>query len=226
MVKKIFIGDNLIDDIQKYDVILIGTSIKNSLSNGFQHDIATNFSKVDEINRKTKYDDPQKLGTCEVVSSYVKDGFPIFVICYITKGRYRPDIKPDALDYNALRSCLLLVNKNFKGKKVGTTLLGAEKYEGGGDSKEIYKIIDETCNDIELYIYDFVQKDFRKRRTEEYRRIGNERKNKLISREEYEEQMKKFLWVENFGNFFNPIPSDKSLYEIKKIIKNSKKHDQ
>ena len=222
MVREINIETNLIDEIKNYDVILVGTSIKNTLSNGFQHDIAVNFPKVNEVNNRTKYDSPSKLGTCEVVTSYCKDGFPIFVICYITKGRYRPDIKPDALDYDALKSCLELVNKNFCGMKVASTLIGSEKYEGGGDAKKIYMLLSDICKDIDLTVYDYVQEDFREKELREYLKIGEERKSNAISREEYEEKMKNFLWEKNFGKYLFQMPQDKTLYEIKKIIKEKK----
>lgn len=221
MVKEIIIGTDLIDEIKKYDVILIGTSIKNALGNGFQHKIGVNFKNVLIKNKETNYDDPKKLGTCEVITTYVKQGFPIFVLCYITKGRYRPDIQPDALDYNALRSCLELVNNHFKGKKVATTLIGSEKYEGGGDAKKIYEIIADTCDDIDLFIYDYVQEDYNEVNKNEYLKIASERKNNLISHEEYEEKMKKFLWEKEFGIYLVPMP-DMKLYDLKKEIKKRK----
>ena len=221
MVKEIIIGTDLIEDIKNYDVILVGTSIKNSLGNGFQHKIAVNFKDVAIKNKETTYDDPKKLGTCEVVTTYAKQGFPIFVLCYITKGRYRPDIKPDALDYDALKSCLELVNKHFRGKKVASTLIGSEKFEGGGDAKKIYEIIADTCDDIDLYIYDYHQEDYNEENKNRYFEIVTARKDNLISHEEYEEKMKKFLWERDFGTYIVPMP-DIKLYDLKKEIKKLK----
>ena len=60
MVKEIIVGENLINHIKEYDVILVGTSIKNCFGNGFQYDIGLNFPDVLKVNRKTKYDDPNK----------------------------------------------------------------------------------------------------------------------------------------------------------------------
>lgn len=221
MVKEIIIGTDLIDEIKSYDVILVGTTIKNALGNGFQHKIAINFRNVLLENEKTKYDDPRKLGTCKVVTTYQKEGFPIFVLCYITKGRYRPDKKPDALDYNALRSCLELVNEHFKGKKVAMTLMGNSPFEGGGDDKKIYEIIADTCDDIDLYIYDYIQEDYVKEDKKRFTEIVNNRNEDKITREEYEEKMKQLLWEENFG-IYNKMPENVSLYELKKKIKEIK----
>lgn len=221
MVKEIIIGTDLIEDIKKYDVILIGTSIKNALGNGFQHKIGVNFRDVLVKNKETNYDDTKKLGTCNVITTYVKQGFPVFVLCYITKGRYRPDKQPDAVDYDALRSCLELVNMHFKGKKVASTLIGNEKYEGGGDAKKIYTIIADTCDDIDLYIYDYHQENFLDENQKQYLDISLSRKDNKISHEEYEERMKKFLWEREFGTYIAPMP-DMSLYDIKKEIKRIK----
>lgn len=222
MVKEINIGTDLIDEIQKYDVILIGTSIKNSLGNGFQHKIGVNFRDVLIKNNETNYDDPKKLGTCEVITSYVKQGFPIFVLCYITKGRYRPDIIPDALDYDALKSCLELVNEHFKGKKVASTLMGSEKYEGGGDSREIYKIIANACTDIDLYIYDYIQRNFREENYDNYLNIVNEYAKGKITREEYNKRKIKHLWEQSFGKYLSLPPENLTIREVKQKIKEIK----
>ena len=64
----------------------------------------------DKLN-ETKYDDKNKFGTCLVVPAQY--GFPTFVYCFICKSRYRVDKNPDTLDYDALKSCLEIVNKNF-----------------------------------------------------------------------------------------------------------------
>lgn len=221
MVKNVFIEENLINYVKDYDVILIGTSIKNCFGNGFQYDIGLNFPDVLKINKRTKYDDVNKLGTCEVVTSYQKKGFPIFVICYITKGRYRPDIKPDAVDYDALKTCLELVNDNFKNKKIASTLIGNSEYEGGGDSMKIYHIINETCNDIDLDIYDFKQEDYKTKIKENFNHIVNEYKSGKTTLEEYQNNMKRFCWEKTFG-IYTPMPDDKSLSEIRNEIKNFK----
>ena len=93
-----FIKDiDLINHVCEYDVVLIGTGIKNSKGNGFQHKISRCFKYVYNKMDETQYDDVRKLGTCLVIPE--KYNFPIFVYCFITKGRLRPDIYPDALNY-------------------------------------------------------------------------------------------------------------------------------
>ena len=99
----------LINDVFNYDVILVGTSILNSLGNGFQHQVKINFPVVDKINKTTNYGDNRKLGTVKVI-----DSTPIFCLCYINKSKRRPDLIPDYLNYEALENCLKLINENFK----------------------------------------------------------------------------------------------------------------
>lgn len=222
MVKEIIIGTDLVDDVKKYDVILIGASIKNSKGNGFMHKICRNFPDIDKVNKETNYDDVNKLGTCQVVTSYVNQGFPIFVLCYITKGRYNPSIKPDTLDYDALKSCLELVNAHFKGKKVASTLIGNSEFEAGGDAKKIYETIAETTDDIDLYIYDYEQKNYRVEDNDNYFAILNDFHEGKIDRNEYYERKKRFVWEKAFGKYLMPLPEELNFFQIQKKIKEIK----
>ena len=77
-------GEDLFNHIKEYDVILIGTGIKNSKGDGFQHKIARNLKYVYDKLNETKYDDKNKFGTCLVVPSQY--GFPTFVYCFICKA--------------------------------------------------------------------------------------------------------------------------------------------
>ena len=101
---------DLIYDVKEYDIVLVGVNIMNVKGNGFQNKVHRNFPDVYVAHRDTKYADKRKLGTVVVVP-----GKPTFCICYIFKGRYRPDKVPDAVEYDALENCLSLVADNFKG---------------------------------------------------------------------------------------------------------------
>lgn len=213
---------DLIDDIKKYDVILIGASIKNGKGNGFQHKVCRNFPLIDKKNKQTNYDDYRKLGTCLVINSYVEKGFPVFVICYITKGRYTPGKKPDALEYESLESCMNLINENFKGKKIASTIMGYSPFEGGGDKEKILEIINNNSNNIDLYLYDYEQKNYRDEDNENYFAINDLYSNGKITKEEYYDRKKHFLWDKAFGKYLFPIPEELSEREIKKKIKEIK----
>ena len=83
---------DLFDDIGLYDVILIGTNIYCSMSQGFQRKIMLNYPYVQEDNMKTNYGDERKLGT--LIESK-QENKPTFVLLYICKGNFRPDLNGD-----------------------------------------------------------------------------------------------------------------------------------
>lgn len=204
----------LIYDVNDYDVILIGTSINNALGNGFQHQIKKAFPQVDEANKKTPYGDLRKLGDVHVVNIQ-----PIFCLCYINKGRYRPDINPDFLNYDSLESCMKLINENFKGKNIASTILGHSKYEGDGDKEKIMQILETNSNNINLTLYDFEQEDYNHTRTQKWLKVVEAAENS--NTEEYRKLKIKYFWEETFG-LLKPIPEHLDEKQIKQIIKEYK----
>lgn len=204
----------LINDVFKYDVILIGTSINNALGNGFQRQVRINFPVVDEINKSTNYGDIRKLGTVKVVGTT-----PIFCLCYINKSKRRPDINPDYLDYDSLEKCLKLINENFKGKQVASTILGLSDYEGNGDREKIIEIIENNSNNLDIYLYDYQQLDYEQERKDKWYSIVNNIEN--LSPEEYRERKKQFHWEDKFG-IYKPMPEGITEHEIKQLIKQKK----
>ena len=143
---KIIEDRDLIYDVKDYDIVLVGLNIMNTMGNGFPHKVAVSFKNVARSNKETAYGDPKKLGTVKVIK-----GEPTFCLCYISRGRYRPDRIPDTVDYEALASCLSLINKNLPGLKVATTIIGHSEFEGGGDRERILKLLEEKLTDVDLY---------------------------------------------------------------------------
>lgn len=145
---------DLFPEIEKYDVVLIGTNIYNILGNGIQRKIRKKYPVVHNENIKTKYADKNKLGT--VLTADI--GGTLIVLCYITGyPNARPDLKTDYLDYDALKKCMEYVNKVFKDKKVATTLIGGSRFDGNGDKNKIISILEQSCSDINLTVYDYFQ---------------------------------------------------------------------
>ena len=137
-------------DTDKFDVILIGTSIYNQLNGGFQSKMKYKYPIVDEKNRETKYADFSKLGTRITINDT-----PIISLMYIC-GYPRPNI--DTVDYDSLTKCLLTANAEFRGKKVMATILGASQFDGAGDKDKCLKIIEDTTKDLDITLYDYKQK--------------------------------------------------------------------
>lgn len=158
---------DLYSDVNKYDVILVGTNIYSNMSQGFQRKVMLNFPYVQEKNMGTKYGDVNKLGT---ILECKKDGNPTFTLLYINKGNFRPDIKKEYLDYEALEKCLGLINVLYKGKTVASTILGLSRFEGNGDRNKILSILERNSANINLILYDYEQLS----RSEELKKIREE----------------------------------------------------
>lgn len=204
---------DLIYDVKNYDIVMVGLNIMNTMGNGFQHKVALSFKYVAAVNKDTPYGDPKKLGSVKVIK-----GEPIFCLCYISKGRYRPDKIPDTVDYEALASCLALINKNFPGKRIATTIIGHSPYEGGGNRDRIMKLLEEKMPDVDLYVYDYEQVDYRIEDNLTYKAILKDYEEKKIDKEEYYERKKKYVWERAFG-IYTPVPEG-SYNDIKKILNN------
>ena len=137
-------------ETDKFDVILIGTSIYNQLNGGFQSKMKYKYPIVDEKNRETKYADFSKLGTRITINNT-----PIISLMYIC-GYPRPNI--DTVDYDSLTKCLLTANAEFRGKKVMATILSSSQFDGNGDKDKCLKIIEDSTKDLDITLYDYEQK--------------------------------------------------------------------
>ena len=137
-------------ETDKFDVILIGTSIYNQLNGGFQSKMKYKYPIVDEKNRETKYADFSKLGTRITINDT-----PIISLMYIC-GYPRPNI--DTVDYDSLTKCLMTANAEFRGKKVMATILGSSQFDGNGDKDKCLKIIEDSTKDLDITLYDYEQK--------------------------------------------------------------------
>lgn len=136
-------------ETENYDVILLGTSVYNMLTNGFQRKMRNKYPYLDEANNNTSYADMRKLGTRLNV-----DGTPMVSLMYICGF---PRSNKTTLDYDALTKCLQTANYEFSGKNVMTTVVGSSIFDGKGDKDKIMDIINENCKDMNLTVYDYKQ---------------------------------------------------------------------
>lgn len=164
---------NIIKDIDifnhfnEYDVILLGTNTYCTLCNGLQHKVRLDYPEVDKANMNTKYGDPRKLGNRLTIS-----GEPTISLCYITHGfNFRPDIRPDYLDYEALENCLRTANVEFANKRVATSVMGSSRFDGNGDKNKILEIFKECITRFDITIYDYFQKSREEELKEEWEEI-------------------------------------------------------
>ena len=147
---------DIYDHFNEYDVILIGTNVYCTMSQGIQLKVMLNYPYVYNKNLETKYGDVAKMGT---ILECVNDGEPTFCLCFITKGyNFRPDLESDYLSYESLEKCLKLVNICYRGKKIATTLLGSSRFDGNGNRDRIYEIFGNCLTDVDCTIFDYFQK--------------------------------------------------------------------
>lgn len=171
---------DLIWEVENYDVILVGTSVYNMLTNGFQSKIGLKYPILNEVNDKTNYGDMRKLGLRKTIDT----NKPILSLMYICKY---PHSRKVFLDEDALIQCLSTANIEFKGMRVATTLLGTSPYDGNADRDKMLKIIEECTPDLDLTIYDYVQL----KKTDEVNACLNRiRQMKETSPQEYEKLWK------------------------------------
>jgi len=139
-----------------YDIILIGTNIYCTMSQGIQLKVMLNYPYVYEKNLETKYGDMDKMGTILECKS---ENEPTFCLCFIAKGyNFRPDLEKDYLSYDALENALKLVNIKYKGKKIACPLLGSSRFDGNGDKERIMEIFNKSLTNVDVTIYDYFQK--------------------------------------------------------------------
>lgn len=200
----------MVSKIPEYEVVLVPMGINNSFNSGFRRDIALNFEGIKEVEGNiTRYGDKKKFGT---ITSVNVRGI-LFVFCYIDKGGYRGG---DSVDYDALESCLKLVEKAFSGMKIASPLMGYGKFEGNGDKERLIKIFkdrfSESAADIDVYVFDSVD-----RRLLIFKEIAELRamyKKKEITSDEYRRRRSEIEWRRKHG-ILNEMPKG---YEYKPKI--------
>ena len=207
---------DLIYHVKEYDVILVGTTINNSLGNGFQKDVARSFRHVERANRATMYGDKKKLGTYLIVN-----GIPVFCLCYIYEARTNPSVRPDVLNYEALYRCLCQISDKFQGKRIATTLIGTSEFDGGGNVDKVKEILSAAFVNTDIDVYTYEQKNFRDVDAKRFNRIVTLRKEGKITREEYNSLKKEDLWLRNRG-IYEEMPRDMSYIELKDFLNRHK----
>lgn len=196
---KIIKDVDLIYEYNKYDVILVGTNINGILGNGFQYKIRQLVPEIHDLNIKSPYGDPRKMGTI----LYTKESKPTIVLMFINKDYFYQD--EDRVDYEALHSCLKEVKEKFDGKKMASTIIGSSYFDGNGDKDNLLKIMD-SYNFKDITIYDYEQKSFDTENKETYRALL---KVKNSDYSEFNRLMKlRKEFYKNY-NFFDTRPHDK-----------------
>lgn len=213
---------DLINDIDKYDMVLVGTNTYHTMGNGFQHKIRVNYPDVYKTNILTKYGDINKLGTYKLIKLNNQKKTTI-VLCFISKGfNFRPDLKSEYLDYNAIIKVLEQIDLEYKNKNIATTILGHSKYEGNGDKDKLLNILTNKIKKNNLFIYDYEQLDYNKERVRLFYKLKSEHEETGKDTSTDIENIKLSTNNKNIGT--NPnIRLKKIKNDILKIIKDNAK---
>ena len=149
--------EDLIGHIKdEYDYILVPTNCYCRMSNGFSRKVKMLYPEVYHADLKTKYGDENKLG--DIIKVCTEEG-PKFLIVYINKGyNFRPDLKSDYLEYNSLEVVMKRISIEYKGCKIASPYIGCNKFDGNGDKDKVRDILEKYNKNIDLYIYDYIQK--------------------------------------------------------------------
>lgn len=180
-IKYITDCQDAINEVEKYDVVMIATTTYSMLHGGFAMKMKNKFPIIQEINDRQPYADQRRLG--KRLTLKIKDNGLLVSLLYCT---HYPNSTRDYLDYEALEKCLITANKEFKGKKVMCDFLGATRFNGNGDKERCRSIIEKTITDIDLTVYDYEQlsydeeikkasvalKNFRKTNPERCKELG------------------------------------------------------
>ena len=148
----------LIWETDKYDVILVGTSIYCMLTGGFQSKLKYKYPAVEEMNNKTKYGDIKKMGLRQTL--YTQK--PIISLMYMCRF---PAKTREYIDWDAFEKCLQTANAEFQGMNAAATVIGSSNFDGNADKNKCIDIIEKNTGDLKLTLYDYHQVS---RREEEY----------------------------------------------------------
>ena len=136
-------------ETDKYDVVLLGTSIYCMLTNGFQSKMRLKYPYIEAANDSTNYGDKRKLGKRLTI-----DGNPVISLLYIAN---HPHSKREFLDYDALEHALATANAEFRGKKVLTTVLGCSRFDGNGNRDKVIPMMEKLLYNVDVDVYDYLQ---------------------------------------------------------------------
>lgn len=122
----------------EFDVIVHGCNCQCTMGAGIAKSIKFLFPEAYEADCQTKKGDREKLGTISQ-ASVVRDGIKLTIVNAYTQFHWRGSgVKAD---YDAIRSAMRAIKKEFTGQRIGYPLIGAGL--AGGDWSIIEETIDE-----------------------------------------------------------------------------------
>jgi O-acetyl-ADP-ribose deacetylase (regulator of RNase III) len=137
------ITGDLIADAKNYHVIVHGANCFCTMKSGIAKQVILHFPEAQAVDSATEKGSRQKLGTL----SFTKNTTPVVVNAYT---QYQFGTDKMNCDYEAVRSCMKALKKQFAGKKIGMPQIGAGL--AGGDWNIIKQIITDELADEDVTI--------------------------------------------------------------------------
>lgn len=128
------IDGDLFENLSRFDVVVHGCNCFSTMGAGVAKIVKEKFPMAFLIDKKSKLRPMEKLGKITHTEHLTK---PIIVNAYI---QYQWVGKKN-IDYDAVRSCMRLIKKEFSGKRIGMPKIGSGL--AGGDWDVIKRIIEE-----------------------------------------------------------------------------------
>jgi hypothetical protein len=172
-------SENLIENIYKYEGIILWMDINNSMNKGFLKYVDINFPDLKKIEIKSGYGDTRKLGKV----NEIKTKNMTFLICYVYKGR--------EISLKLLDECSKVIEKTYNNSRLAFV---------PPCNENIFFDIFKTLNvDVTIYTKDII--DFNLYYYKKFLTLKTDYKNKLYTKEEYknkkvllEEEQKKGIY--------------------------------
>lgn len=134
-----------------FDVIVHGCNCFHIMGAGIAKKIKEVFPEAYRADLQTIYASRYKLGQYSSATVRLFNDKYLTIVNAYTQYLYYP-LKKN-VDYNAIRSCIKLIKRDFSGKKIGIPKIGAGL--AGGDWSIISKIIDKELKEENITLVEY-----------------------------------------------------------------------
>lgn len=134
----------------EFDLIVHGCNCYCAMGAGIAKGIKAEFPEAYEVDQQTKSGDRSKLGDC-TFAEVETDGRKLIVVNAYTQFDFRGG--GALVDYDAVRSCMKWIAKNYPDHRIGLPKIGAGL--AGGDWEKISRIIDEELGDADVTLVEY-----------------------------------------------------------------------
>jgi O-acetyl-ADP-ribose deacetylase (regulator of RNase III) len=138
-----------------FDVIVHGCNCFHTMGAGIAKQIKKTFPEAYRADLSTIYGVRFKLGQYSSATVRLFNDKYLTIVNAYTQYyfKWNPEQPKRLVDYNAVRSCMKAIKKDFSGKKIGIPKIGAGL--AGGDWKIISKIIDEELEGEDVTLVEY-----------------------------------------------------------------------